>query len=79
MLVPLHRVYCSDPNGCGSSCNEYQQGGSQNQMRTQCTPDDRWPANMCSIKITDASDGGDTSAGGGWIAGKVGERRAHFL
>lgn len=48
-------------------------------MRTQCTPDDRWPANMCSIKITDASDGGDTSAGGGWIAGKVGERRAHFL
>ena len=67
------RVFCPDSGGCGSSCNEYQQGDA---VKTQCTSADTWPSHMCSLKVTADSDGGDTTGVESWVAGKLRERAA---
>ena len=71
MLV--YGVFCPNSGGCRYDCNDYQQDGG---TKTQCTSDDKWPAKMCSLKVTDASDGGNPTGGGSFVAGKIGEHRS---
>lgn len=81
-------TYCDSPKGCGENCADFTRGaapldGSRDRLffgpfatapKSVCTPDNKFPYQMCSCKKVDGEGGGDDSTE--WVSGFAVERPA---
>ena len=81
-------TYCDDPKGCGENCADFTRGkapidGSKDRLffgpfatapKSVCTPENKFPYQMCSCKRVDGEGGGDESKE--WVSGFTVERPA---
>lgn len=44
------RVFCTSATGCGSGCGSFTAKATQQQL--QCSPNDKWPQHLCTLKST---------------------------